>query len=202
MLEAPVAKTLAELTVPMIFGMLSMVLYNMADTYFVGQLGKEQLAATSFTFPVVMTINSLSLGIGMGAAAAISRAIGSRDTQRVRRLATDSLVLGLLIITCGVVLGLLTLEPLFSLLGAHGQILKYTGEYMRIWYLGMIFVAYKTLDGLKNYLKDIPRESTLTWSPGCERFGNEPLIGSQEEMAAFMKFCDSIGIKFILVSSG
>jgi len=142
MLEAPVARTLAELTIPMIFGMLSMVLYNLADTYFVGQLGKDQLAAMSFTFPVVLTINSLSLGIGMGAAAAISMAIGSRDPERVRRLATDSLVLGLLIISCGVATGLLTLEPLFSLLGAHGQILEYTGEYMRIWYLGMIFVVF------------------------------------------------------------
>ena len=78
MLEAPVARTLAELTIPMIFGMLSMVLYNLADTYFVGQLGKDQLAAMSFTFPVVLTINSLSLGIGMGAA--IATLIGRSST--------------------------------------------------------------------------------------------------------------------------
>ena len=79
MLEAPVGKTLAALTVPMIFGILSMVLYNLVDTFFVGQLGKEQLAALSFTFPVVMAIGSVSQGIGMGTAAAVSRAIGSKD---------------------------------------------------------------------------------------------------------------------------
>jgi putative MATE family efflux protein len=141
MLEAPVGTTLVRLTVPMIFGILSMVLYNLADTFFVGQLGKEQLAALSFTFPVVMIIGSLSQGIGMGAAAAVSRAIGGQDYHRVQRLSTDSLILGLLIISVGVAVGLLTVEPLFTLLGATGAALDYVGEYMRIWYVGMIFVV-------------------------------------------------------------
>jgi hypothetical protein len=63
-------------------------------------------------------------------------------------------------------------------------------------------VAYKTLDGLKNYLKGIPRGSSLTWAPGCCRNGNEPLLGSEEEMKKFREFCESIGIKFTLVPSG
>jgi hypothetical protein len=63
-------------------------------------------------------------------------------------------------------------------------------------------VAYKTLDGLKKYLKDIPKGSSLRWAPGCCRIGNEPIIGSQDEMKKFKDFCDSIGIKFTLVPSG
>ena len=51
------------------------------------------------------------------------------------------MVLGVLIITVGVAIGLLTLEPLFSMLGARGVVLDYIGEYMRIWYIGMIFVV-------------------------------------------------------------
>lgn len=141
LLEAPVGKTLARLTVPMIFGILSMILYHLADTFFVGKLGKEQLAALSFTFPVVMIIGSLAQGIGLGAAAAVSRSIGSRDYDRVRRLATDSLALGLLIIAVAVIAGLLTIEPLFALLGAGGTVLDYIGEYMQIWYVGVIFVV-------------------------------------------------------------
>jgi putative MATE family efflux protein len=125
----------------MIFGILSMVIYNLADTFFVGRLGKEQLAALSFTFPVVMIIGSLSHGIGMGAAAAVSRAIGAQDYHRVRRLSTDSLILGLLIIAIGVAAGLLTIRPLFSLLGATDVVLDYVCQYMRLWYVGMIFVV-------------------------------------------------------------
>ena len=63
-------------------------------------------------------------------------------------------------------------------------------------------VAYKTLDGLKNYLKDIPKGSSLTWAPGCGRIGNEPLIGSADEMKNFKEFCESTGINFTLVPSG
>jgi len=63
-------------------------------------------------------------------------------------------------------------------------------------------VAYKTVAGLKKYLKDLPKDSTLTWSPGCCRIGNEPLLGSKEEMKKFKDFCESNSIKFILMPSG
>lgn len=63
-------------------------------------------------------------------------------------------------------------------------------------------VAYKTLEGLQKYLKDIPKGSSLTWAPGCCRIGNEPLLGSNEEMKRFKEFCESVGIKFTLIPSG
>ncbi len=63
-------------------------------------------------------------------------------------------------------------------------------------------IAYKTIDGLKHHLERLPKDSKLTWSPGCDRFGDEPLLGSEEEMKKFKKFCESIGINFVLVPSG
>ncbi|MGC9311673.1 MAG: MATE family efflux transporter, partial [Sediminispirochaetaceae bacterium] len=139
--EGAVGPMLVRLTIPMIFGILSMALYNIVDTFFVGRLGKEQLAALAFTFPVVMVVQSISHGIGMGTSAVVSRALGARNREAVRRYATDSLVLGLLIVGVCAVAGLLTIEPLFRLLGAGEEILPYIEEYMSIWYLGMIFVV-------------------------------------------------------------
>ena len=63
-------------------------------------------------------------------------------------------------------------------------------------------VAYKTIDGLKKYLSDLPKGSTITWAPGCRRSGEEPLLNSQEEIKKFKEFCEAIGIKFVLVPSG
>ncbi|MBU8914270.1 MAG: MATE family efflux transporter [Spirochaetales bacterium] len=140
--EGNVPRMLIRLTIPMIFGVLSMVLYNLVDTLFVGRLGTDQLAALSFTFPVVLVISSLALGIGIGASAAVSRAIGAGDHDRVRRLATDSLVLALLIVGAFATAGVLTIDPLFRLLGANERVLPYIREYMTIWYPGMVFVVF------------------------------------------------------------
>ncbi|MEE8441062.1 MAG: MATE family efflux transporter, partial [Spirochaetia bacterium] len=139
--DGNVPRMLIRLTIPMVFGMLSMVLYNLVDTLFVGRLGKDQLAALSFTFPVVLVISSLALGVGMGASAAISRAIGAGDGDRVRRLTTDSLVLAVLIVGTFATAGILTIDPLFRLLGADERILPYISKYMTIWYPGMVFVV-------------------------------------------------------------
>ena len=71
LIEGPVQKTLIRLTIPMVFGTLGMVIFNLSDTFFVGQLGTNQLAALSFTFPVVLVVSSLAMGLGIGASAVI-----------------------------------------------------------------------------------------------------------------------------------
>ena len=138
LIEGNVGGQLVKLTIPMIWGVLALVAFNIADTYFVGQLGTKQLAAMSFTFPVVMTLGSLAMGLGVGASSVISRAIGEGNRDRVQRLTTDSLTLSLLIVAIFVCLGLLTIEPLFILLGADADILPFIRSYMELWYFGMI----------------------------------------------------------------
>jgi putative MATE family efflux protein len=117
-----------------------MLIFNLTDTYFVGQLGKDQLAAITFTFPVVMFFVSLALGLGMGTSAVVSRAIGEGNREKVVRLASDSLLLILLIALIAVAIGVSTMDELFTMLGAEGHILEYVKSYMLIWYSGVIFV--------------------------------------------------------------
>ncbi len=136
--QGPVGRQLITLTLPMIWGVFAVIAFNLIDTYFVGQLGTEPLAAMSFTFPVVMTLGSLAMGLGIGASSVIARAIGGGDQGQVQRLTTDSLTLSLLIVAVFVSVGLLTIDPLFRLLGAGPQTLPLIREYMQIWYWGMI----------------------------------------------------------------
>ena len=123
LIEGSVARTLLNLTIPMTLGILGMVVFNLVDTYFVGQLGTLELAAMSFTFPVIMVVNSLAFGIGMGGSAVISRAIGEGDQSKVRRLTTDLLLLALTAVIIFVIIGFLTMDPVFRLLGATPDIL-------------------------------------------------------------------------------
>jgi len=139
--EGAISPLLIRLTLPMIIGMLSMTIFNLVDTFYIGHLGKDELAAMSFTFPVVMVINSLSVGLGMGAASVISRAIGRGDTYTTKRTASDALLLALCIVCPIVVIGEFTINPLFTLLGADSTLLPMIREYMRIWYIGAVFVV-------------------------------------------------------------
>ena len=63
-------------------------------------------------------------------------------------------------------------------------------------------VGFKTVDGLKNFIAQLPQGSILEWSPGCKRMGDEPLLSSEEEMYKFKRFCEEHGIEFILHPSG
>ena len=139
--EGSVTKQLLALTIPMVWGVFAIIAFNLVDTYFVGQLGTAQLAAMSFTFPVVMTFGSLAMGLGIGASSVIARAIGEGDMSRVRRFTTNSLTLALTAVILFVALGLFTIDPLFKALGAGPDTLPYVRDYMRIWYFGMVFLV-------------------------------------------------------------
>ncbi|WKN43772.1 MATE family efflux transporter [Tunicatimonas pelagia] len=138
--QGSVPLTLYQLTLPMVVGVLSMVAFNLVDTYFIGKLGKNELAALSFTFPVIMVIFSLVQGIGIGATALISQSFGRNDLAKAARETTDSLFLALMLVLIFVITGLFTIDLVFSALGATEEILPLVREYMEIWYFTIVFV--------------------------------------------------------------
>lgn len=133
--------TLAKMAGAMLIGFLAAAAFNITDTYFVARLGTKELAAMSFTFPVAMLIHGLAMGVGVGASAVIARVIGQGQHRRVKRLTTDALLLAVAIVVVLVAVGLLTIRPLFTLLGATAETLPLVEQYMRIWYVGTIFVV-------------------------------------------------------------
>lgn len=136
-----VKKSLVRLTFPMMLGMAGMVVFNIADTFFVSQLGTDELAAISYTFPVIMVVASLALGLGVGVMAVVSRAIGEGNQHKVQRLTTDSLILSIILVGGLVIVGLFTINPLFQFLGAPEKLLPLIKQFMTIWYAGIITVV-------------------------------------------------------------
>ena len=141
LVDGPVVKTLVRMALPMMVGIVGMVAFNLVDTFFVGRLGTLELAAMSFTFPVVLVVMSISRGLGVGATSVLARAIGEGDHHKVKRMTTDALLLSVLVVAAFVVVGLLTIEPLFRLLGADEEVLPLIKKYMSVWYIGMPFVV-------------------------------------------------------------
>lgn len=127
-------------TIPMIFGMIALMAFNLVDAYFVGKLGTRHLAAISFTFPVVLTVISIGLGLGVAASSVISRAIGRGDYHRVQRLTMDAMMLSILSSLVIAIMGQVTIRSVFFALGADKDILSLIEQYMSIWYWGLVCI--------------------------------------------------------------
>ena len=137
----PVGPLLLRMTLSMLIGFLAGAAYNMADTYFVSRLGTAQLAAMGFTFPIVMTIFGLVMGIGIGTSSVLSRLIGQADETGTRLLTLHALLLGLLVTGLFVVAGWLSFPKILALLGADDVTLPLALSYLRIWLAGMVFLV-------------------------------------------------------------
>lgn len=139
--KGSIPANLIRLTLPMMLGMISMVAFNLIDTYFVGQLGEKELAALTFTFPIIMVIFSIIQGLGIGATALIAKSIGKDNWSKAARETTDSIALTLILTGCFVMIGLLTIDPVLALLGAEGETAAMSKEYLKIWFFALFFVS-------------------------------------------------------------
>ncbi|MCK4884423.1 MAG: MATE family efflux transporter, partial [Candidatus Diapherotrites archaeon] len=135
-----VSERLLKLTGPMFFGMVVMIIFNVVDTMYVAWLGVNELAAISFTFPVIAFFMAFSQGIGIAAAALVSKNIGKGEMGKVKEITGNSILIGVIFSIIFVIIGLITLEPFFKLLGAGPEIIPLIREYIVIWYIGVIVV--------------------------------------------------------------
>ena len=126
---------------PMIIGLMVLITNSLVDAYFVSQLGSAPLAAVSYAFPVSFIVGAIAMGLGTGTASLASRLFGAGNQEKVRQIATHSMLLGLIAGLCVVIFGLLTLEEVFSLLGADEQTMPFVKDYMEIYYWGGIFLV-------------------------------------------------------------
>lgn len=139
--SGPILKSVLDMTFPMTWGLLSVIAFNLADTYFIGQLGKTELAAISLTFPVVMVFFSLALGTATAVSSVVARSIGEKNEQKVKRYTSDALTLGIIVVVLSVLVGFSTIDIVFELLGATSETLPIVRDYMEIWYAGIAFLT-------------------------------------------------------------
>ncbi|MGL0925878.1 Na+-driven multidrug efflux pump [Vibrio vulnificus] len=135
LLSAPIAETLRKMTVPMIFGMVAILMFNLVDTFFISLLGTEALAAISYTFPVTFAVNCITMGIGVGLSTSIGRLLGQGEAHQAARFTTHGLLLAVVLVALASTLGFFTVTPLFTLLGAKEELIPLIGQYMHVWYL-------------------------------------------------------------------
>lgn len=139
--EGPVGRHLVNMTVPVLLGILTMMGQGLIDAWFLGRVGDRALAAFAFSFPILMIVTSVAIGMGAGTSSVVARAIGAGDHERAKRLTTDSLLLSFLITFAVSMVGIATISPLFRLLGAPDDMIPLIRGFMIILYAGVPFVV-------------------------------------------------------------
>jgi putative MATE family efflux protein len=129
-----VAAHLRRQGIPFAVGLVAIFSFEAADLFFISRLGDAPLAAVSFTMPVIWLIYGIGIGFEAGAASCVSRAVGRKDPQSARRLTTDTMTLGVLVALSLCLVGLASIKPVFSLLGATPELMPIITDYMNVWY--------------------------------------------------------------------
>ena len=128
----PIPRAVAKLAVPTILSSLVTVLYNLADTYFVGMLNNSvQNAAVTLAAPLILAFNAVNNLFGVGSSSMMSRALGSRDYETVHRSSAFGFYCS---IFCGLLFSLLyvVFQPfVLTILGADTTTAEATAGYLR-----------------------------------------------------------------------
>lgn len=139
--QAPAHRVILTMAVPTIITMLVTSLYNIADTFFVGQLDTQSTAAVGVVFPVMFFIQAFGFFFGHGSGNYISRELGARRHGNAGTMASTGFVYSLAAGTVAMVVGLYMIKPLAVWLGSTPTILPYTESYMSIILLGAPFMT-------------------------------------------------------------
>lgn len=129
---------LARLTGPMVLGVSASIIVQLIEAVWIALLGTAHLAAYSFTFPVVMGLTSIALGIGIGTSSVIARSVGANQSDAARRIGFHAL---LIVAATAVSLSLLltlSIEPLFTLLGASPTTIDLLTPYLIVYLSGSV----------------------------------------------------------------
>ncbi len=131
MTKTPVRRLVIKLAVPTIISMLVSSIYNMADTFFVAQLGTSAAGAVGIVFSVMAVIQAIGFTIGMGGGNIASRKLGAKDEEEANRYASSGFFLGLVLSLILAIFGTIFIDDFMRVLGATETILPYARDYAR-----------------------------------------------------------------------
>lgn len=135
--KIPVWNAIFTLTIPMIIGSLISMIYNLSDTYFVGMLEDPiQNAAVTLVAPAMTLFYAGTNLFGVGASSLMSRSLGVKDYEKVKRAATTGIYFGFLFAVLLSAVVLIFNGPTLSILGTDAETYEATKQYM-FWTVGL-----------------------------------------------------------------
>ena len=138
--EGSILKSLITLSVPIIFANILQTAYQLIDTFWVGRLGSVAVAAVSISFPVIFLIISLGGGLAVAGTILVAQYKGKEDKGAVDHIATQTLLMVFIVASVLAAFGYFMSPLLIKLMGAEAAVFFSAVSYMKISFIGMIFV--------------------------------------------------------------
>jgi putative MATE family efflux protein len=139
------SKLLIRLSAPSIASMVTISLYHLADTFWLGQLSYQAIAAVTITFPFYIAVVAISVGTGVGANALASRRFGERNIEATNQIAGQVFPLTAIFSVIFVIVTAFFSPQLAALLGAPPQIIDMTAEYLIFFGWGVPFILFRLM---------------------------------------------------------
>jgi putative MATE family efflux protein len=137
------SKLFPRLSAPSMVSMVAMSLYVLADTFWLGRVSYEAVAAITITFPFYALVVAIGLGSGIGANALASRRFGERNTEATNHVAGQVFPLTAIFGVVFIIPSVFFAEPLAALLGAPPQIIDMTAQYLIFFGWGIPFILFR-----------------------------------------------------------
>ena len=137
------SKLFPRLSAPSMVSMVAMSLYVLADTFWLGRVSYEAVAAITITFPFYGLVVAIGLGSGIGANALASRRLGERNTEATNHVAGQVFPLTAIFGVLFIIPSVFFAKPLAALLGAPPQIIDMTAEYLVYFGWGIPFILFR-----------------------------------------------------------
>lgn len=136
-------KLMLNLSIPAILGQFIVGLYAFVDSIYVGQMvGTDAMSAVSAASPFILINNAVAVLLGIGSGSVLSRAVGDKDEKTIKKIMGNFTFLVILLSSFIMIVGIILSPWLISLSGAKGNIQNMGVSYLRIIYIGSIFVNF------------------------------------------------------------
>jgi putative MATE family efflux protein len=147
--EGSIKKALRQIAIPASIGFLFNTLFNVVDTYFAGQLSVAALAGLTISFPIFLITIALASGIGTGATALASIALGKKNNQEYHQIAKNALLLSFLVAVVLLIVSPFAIPWLLQVSGGTGEVFEAGLAYMNVVIIGAVFqILNFTFNGL------------------------------------------------------
>ncbi|MBQ4250228.1 MAG: MATE family efflux transporter [Clostridia bacterium] len=138
--KLPVPKAVMSLAVPSVLSMLVSIIYNMADTFFVGQTNDpNQVAAVSLTMPLFFIFLAVGNIFGIGGGTFISRSLGAKQYDKIKSISSSCLYMSIAAAAVLTAVFLIFMTPILHLMGTSEATEGFTRSYLFFLSLGIVF---------------------------------------------------------------